>query len=104
MVSPTVIEESFFTLKAVAGSSCISMTSVALTTEARSGRPPQAAAAAFTSSSFPTRTISRSLLALAAWRAPLTISPGALSPPMASTMIFIFCSLLPPTGRDLLFV
>ena len=39
------------------------------------------------------------LLALAAWRAPLTISPGALSPPMASTMIFIFCSLLPPTGQ-----
>ncbi len=34
MVSPTVIEESFFTLKAVAGSSCMSMTSVALTMDA----------------------------------------------------------------------
>ena len=85
------MEESFFTLKAVAGSSWISMTSVALTTLTRSGSwaQPQSAAAERTSASRPTSTISRSWRFLAAFSAPLTISPGALSPPMASTMIFI---------------
>ena len=90
-----MMEESFLSRKAVAGLSCISITSLALTTETFPGAPPARSRAARTSASRPTRAISSSGLALAALTAPFTISTGALSPPMASTMIFNSSSPFP---------
>ena len=52
-------------------------------TVTRSGSPPHCLAAARTSASLPTRTISRPERDLAALIAPFTISSGALSPPIA---------------------
>ena len=68
--------ESFLRRTAWAGSSSMAMTSLA----AISGRSPSRRAAR---SAGPTSTIGTP--AAAAWRAPATISPGARSPPMAST-------------------
>ena len=77
MVRPTVMEESGLFRNALAGSSCMSMTSVAFTTLTRLGRAPPAAAR--TSASRPTRIISSSGRALTAARAPATISCGAFT-------------------------
>ena len=83
-------EESFFILKAVAGSSAISTTSVAplISTPAGSVFSPQASTARRISSVRPTRRISSPWVRFAS-SAPWTMAPGALSPPMASTMIFM---------------
>ena len=62
------MEESFLRLKAVAGSSQISMTSVALTTDTLAGACPPMAAR--TSASRPTRAISHSGCFAAAARPP----------------------------------
>ena len=88
--SPTVSEESFFFRKAVAGSSHISTTSLAWDTATPAGRSlmPLSARTLRMSSPLPTRMISTPY-SLLAWMAPITGASGALSPPMASTMIFI---------------
>ena len=87
--SPTVKEESFFTLKAVAGSSAISTTSEASRISTPEGRvfSPQASTARSTSAARPTRMISTPWVLLAS-KAPCTTAWGALSPPIASTIIF----------------
>ena len=88
--SPTVREESFFFLKAVAGSSEISTTSEAsrISMPAGSVFSPQASTARRISSPRPTRRMSTPW-AFFASRAPRTAASGALSPPMASKMIFM---------------
>ena len=89
--SATAMEESFFRLVAVLGSSSMVTVSLASTisTETRSSSSRQARIASFC----PTSVMSTpsSFFAL---RAPLTISCGALSPPIASTMIFNVENLL----------
>ena len=87
---PTVREESFFRLKAVAGSSEISTTSDASRISTPAGRvfPPAASTARRTSAVLPTRITSVPYCSWAS-SAPWTTARGALSPPMASTMIFI---------------
>ena len=88
--NPTVREESGLSLKAMAGSSAISTTSVASLISTPAGRllTPQASTALRISAVRPTRVSSTPCFRLAS-RAPRTISSGALSPPMASTMIFM---------------
>ena len=88
--NPTVREESGFCLKAMAGSSAISTTSLASLISTPAGRLfwPQASTAFSTSAVRPTRMISTPWFRLAS-SAPRTISSGALSPPIASTMIFM---------------
>ena len=83
--SATVMEESFLRLVAVLGSSSIVTTSRASTISI--SEQPSSARQAFTSSSLPTSTISTpsSFFALTA---PLTTAAGALSPPIASMIIF----------------
>ena len=89
---PTVREESFFSLKAVAGLSHISTTSEAWTISSPGGSSPMPSSLSTLrmSSPRPTRMTSTPSSRTAA-RAPRTLETGALSPPMASTMIFI-CS------------
>ena len=91
---PTVREESFFLRKAVAGSSHISTTSLAWVTATPAGRSlmPLAARVLRMSSPRPTRMISTPY-SLLAWMAPITGAWGALSPPIASTMIFMLFPL-----------
>ena len=87
---PTVREESFFTLKAVAGSSQISTTSLASRISTPLGRvvSPQASTHLRMSAARPTSKMSTPKV-LWASNAPWTTAAGALSPPMASTMIFM---------------
>ena len=93
--SPTVMDESFFRRQARAGSSHISMVSVQWRIVTPSGSvSPHCAAACRISSSRPVSTMSTPKSRWAC-RAPLTISSGALSPPMASRMILIRTQLLP---------
>ena len=89
-LSPTVREESFFSRKAVAGLSHISTTSLAwaISTPAGSSWMPFSSSTFRMASPRPTRMISTPYSRLA-WTAPITGAWGALSPPMASTMIFI---------------
>ena len=92
--SPTVREESFFFRKAVAGSSHTSTTSLAWVTATPAGRSlmPLPASTLRISSPLPTRMMSTPY-SLLAWMAPITGAWGALSPPMASTMIFMVIPL-----------
>ena len=88
-VRATPMELSFFRRNTVAGSSHISTVSVVgwmVTPWGRADAPHRAAALRMAASS-PVRVM---LQPKRAWalRAPLTISSGALSPPMASMMIF----------------
>ena len=91
--SPTVREESFFSRKAVAGLSQISTTSEAWAISTPAGRSwmPLSLSTFRISSPRPTRVMSTPY-ALLAWMAPMTGAWGALSPPMASTMIFMSSS------------
>ena len=94
-VSPTPIEVSFFRRNTVAGSSHISTVSAVGMMAAPSGSSvrPQARTASRMAASSPVNTMSTPKR-FCACSAPLTISCGALSPPMASTMIFM--STIPP--------
>ena len=87
---PTVREESFFSLKAVAGLSHISTTSEAWAISTPGGRSstPSSLSTFRISSPRPTRTTSTPS-SRTALSAPRTLETGALSPPMASTMIFM---------------
>ena len=89
------MEVSFFRRNTVAGSSHISTVSEAGMMAAPSGSSvkPQALTAARMAASSPVNTMSVPNR-FCACKAPLTISSGALSPPMASTMIFM--STVPP--------
>ena len=89
-LSPTVREESFFSRKAVAGLSQISTTSEAwaISSPAGSSLSPISSSTRRISSPRPTSTTSTPCSRTAA-SAPLTLEAGALSPPMASTIIFI---------------
>ena len=102
MVKPTVKEESFFRLKAVAGSSQISTTSVALAISMPLGSSlqPHCCRAFKISSVFPVRTMSTPYFSCAI-SAPLTGASGAKSPPMASTMIFTGSLSFPVTQHVL---
>ncbi len=104
-VSPTVREESFFCLKAVAGSSQISTTSdaSAISTPAGSALQPHCCAAFRISALRPARMMSAPYFSCAI-SAPFTGARGAKSPPIASTMIFMRSllsrrSMLPRAAR-----
>ena len=90
MVSPTPMEVSFLRRNTVAGSSHISTVSVvaAISMPAGSSCAPHWASASRMAFSSPVSTMSTPQCFCPA-RAPFTISSGALSPPMASRMIFI---------------
>ena len=94
-VRPTPMDVSFFRRNTVAGSSHISTVSVVGITAAPSGRAvrPHALTASRMAASSPVNTMSAPKR-FCACSAPLTISSGALSPPMASTMIFM-CTVPP---------
>ena len=89
IVNAAPMEVSFFRRNTVAGSSHISTVSVVgrRVTPCGSVAAPHRAAAARMAASSPVRTMSQPKR-LWALSAPLTISSGALSPPMASMMIF----------------
>ena len=88
--SATVMEESGLSRQARAGSSSIVTTSEAFTMETPSGRFPRPRVwkQRRISSPLPTSTSSTPVSWWASM-APFTISRGALSPPMASIMIFM---------------
>ena len=90
MVSPTPIEVSFFRLNTVAGSSHISTVceDAAISIPAGSSRRPHCFKASRIAVSSPVSTMSTPQRFCPA-SAPFTISRGALSPPMASRIIFI---------------
>ena len=111
---PTTMLESFLVRMALAGSSHISMVWVVFTiSKCSSSAMFCLAALARMISSLPTRTSVRlSRFSATACAAPFTISSGALSPPMASRMIFMLVLLLhlvfprtsPQMGRCAVFI
>ena len=103
---PTVMEESGLSRKARAGLSSMVITSWVCTISMPLGRllRPSCSRQARMSGSLPVRTTSTPSCS-AAWMAPSTGARGALSPPMASKMIFMsvpFCSLKPDPWRPML--
>ena len=94
----TVTDASFLSRMAEAASSPISITWVAGTTPMASPAPAAASWAVIRSRS-PTSTVSMPFRAAA--RVPWTISPGARSPPIASTAIRATCQAVGTTARPL---
>ena len=86
---PTTIEEFFFLRIAIVGTSSVLMTSSALTTSIFSFGYVYFASSRLTSSSLPT-SFTSTFISLTASTAPLTVSTGAKSPPMASSATIIF--------------
>ena len=86
---PTTSEESGFFLTVLTGLSSFVITSFALTTVTCSGLYLYFERSSFIRSSFPTIHMS-CLISSEASTAPLTISSGALSPPIPSSIIFNF--------------
>ena len=86
---PTTMLESFFARTALAGSSHISMVSVAFTISMFFISMPFSFTQAAIFSASPTARISTSGQSAVAAAAPFKIAAGALSPPMASRMIFM---------------
>ena len=93
IASATAMDESFLRRVAVLGSSSMLIISLAFTISISPSAQPSFLRQVLTLSSMPTRVISTpsSLLALTA---PRTISSGALSPPIASTIILTVKNLL----------
>ena len=89
-LSPTAIDELFFDFIISPASSSIVMTSGASLSSKPSNDKPFSSAVFFIISIFPTSTISRSSYLSLQIVQPFIISRGALSPPNASTMTFIF--------------
>ena len=85
---PTTIEESFFFRTAFAGCSAIEMTSVV----ARAVQRSCFSAKGSTISAGPQRITLRSMSCSSACATPSRTTPGALSPPSASTEIVTFCA------------
>ena len=92
-LSPTTIEESFFLLIAVVGTSSVLITSEAFTISIFSFGKLYFSSSFFIISSMPTR-ITLLPNSFTASTAPFTTSYGALSPPIASTAILIFSILI----------
>ena len=95
MRRPTTMLESFLARTALAGSSHISMTSVAFTISMFFISMAFSFTQAAIFSASPTARISTSGQAAVAATAPFRISAGALSPPMASRMIFMAVTPFP---------
>ena len=91
---PTTMDESFFLRTAFAGCSAMAMTSLHACGVQRSW----AAANGSTTSAGPHRTISRAGSEASAWATPSSTTPGASSPPMASTATTTFSSDISKTS------
>ena len=91
--SATTMEESFFLRIAITGASSQEISSLASITSTRSDGIWYLNNSASIASFFPTKKTFILFRSKIASTAPFTISPGALSPPIASTATFIISSI-----------